>query len=239
LLPNGKLNGGEIFFRGRNLLSLSEDQLRGVRGRQISLIPQDPALSLNPVIAVGTQISEALRAHLPLTARERRGRVIELLVEVDFEQPEEIYRACPHQLSGGQRQRVVIAQAIACTPRLIIADEPTSKLDNPLRAEIVALLSKIRLQHGTAVLFITHEPALIPGFADRIAVMYAGKVVEIGACDQLLRNPLHPYTEALLRLARPGAPAISRKHLPTIEGEVPDLTVYAAGCIFEPRCAPM
>ena len=240
LFPTNAHCAGEISFRGCDLLKLREAELCAVRGREISLISQDPALSLNPVMAVGTQIAEVLRAHLELSGKERRERVEELLQEVGFDRPAEIYRAYPHQLSGGQRQRAVIAQAIACRPALIIADEATSKLDAALRAEIIQLLSRIRLEHGTAIVAITHDPAMLPDFADRIAVMYAGKIVETGNCGEILRRPLHPYTEALVRLANPaasdGAPG-GKKRFAVIEGELPDLGVAAAGCRFEPRCA--
>lgn len=193
---------GTILFRGRDLLTMPESRLREIRGREISVVSQDPALALNPVINVGSQISEVLRAHLSLRAKRRRARVLELLGEVGFDRPEEIYGAYPHQLSGGQRQRVAIAQAISCHPALLIADEPTSKLDAPLQTEIIALLAKIRREHGIAIVMISHDPAVFAGFADRVAVMYAGRVVEIGTTAQIFRQPLHPYAQALVQIAR-------------------------------------
>jgi oligopeptide/dipeptide ABC transporter ATP-binding protein len=239
LAPDAKCDGGTILVGGRDLLNLSERELRAIRGREISLIPQDPALSLNPVMTAGSQIDEVLRTHLPLNAPQRRERVMELLREVGFDHPEEIYSAYPHQLSGGQRQRIAIAQAVSCRPALLIADEPTSKLDATLQAEIVALLSQIRRQHGTAILVISHDPMLFAGFADRIAVMYAGRIVEVANCAEIFRRPLHPYTQALVRIAASSVVTGSRVRvrLPAIEGESPDPTCIPVGCRFEPRCS--
>jgi len=239
LAPHARCEGGTILVRGRDLLNLSERELRTIRGREVSLIPQDTALSLNPVMTAGSQVGEVLRVHLPLNAQQRRERVKELLREVGFDHPEEIYSAYPHQLSGGQRQRIAIAQAVACRPALLIADEPTSKLDATLQAEIIALLSQIRRQHGTAILVISHDPALFAGFADRIAVMYAGRIVEIGTSAEIFGRPLHPYTQALVRIATSSVVtgARVRGRLPVIEGESPDPTCIPVGCRFEPRCS--
>ena len=236
LPPYARQERGSIFLRGRDLLRASEPELRALRGRDVSLIPQDPALSLNPLMNVGLQIAEVLRAHLSLRATERRARVIELLREVGFDRPEDIYGAYPHQLSGGQRQRIAISQAIACRPSLLIADEPTSKLDAPLQTEIIGLLRQIRHSHGMAILMISHEPASLAGFADRIAVMYAGRIVEVGNTHDILRRPLHPYTQALIRLATSATDATAPKHFPAIEGESPDPTAFRVGCRFEARC---
>ena len=239
LAPHAKCEGGTILVRGRDLLNLPERELRAIRGREISLIPQDPALSLNPVMTAGSQIGEVLRAHLPLNAQQRREQVMQLFREVGFDHPEEIYSAYPHQLSGGQRQRIAIAQAVACRPALLIADEPTSKLDATLQAEIIALLSEIRRQHGTAILVISHDPALFAGFADRIAVMYAGRIVEVGKTAEIFGRPLHPYTQALVRIAASSVVTGSsmRVRIPAIEGESPDPTCIPLGCRFEPRCS--
>ena len=222
LPSNAKIESGEIVFKGRSLLNLGERELTSIRGREISLVPQDPALSLNPVMAVGTQISEVLRAHLPLNARQRREQVHQLLQEMGFERPEEIYRAYPHQLSGGQRQRIVIAQAISCGPALLIADEATSKLDASLQLEIVERLSAIRKRHGTAMIIITHDPMLLAGLADRIAVMYGGQIVELGTCAEMMERPLHPYTQALMRVAKSSsiADVSKEKRFPTIDREL-------------------
>jgi len=239
LAPRAKCEGGPILVRGRDLLSLSEKELRAIRGREISLIPQDPSLSLNPVMTAGSQVDEVLRAHLPLNAPQRRERVMELLREVGFDHPGEIYSAYSHQLSGGQRQRIAIAQAVACRPTLLIADEPTSKLDSTLQAEILALLSQIRRQHGTAILVISHDSTLFAGFADRIAVMYAGRIVEVGSSAEIFGRPLHPYTQALVRIATASMVTGSRARvrLPAIEGESPDPACIPVGCRFEPRCS--
>lgn len=237
LLPtHARYECGNIFFRGRDVLSLTESELRALRGRDVSFIPQDPALSLNPVMNVGTQISEVLRTHLALDANERQERVTDLLREVGFDRPEQIYGAYPHELSGGQRQRITIAQAVACRPPLVVADEPTSKLDAPLQAEIVALLAEICRNRGTAILLISHDPGLFVELADRIAVMYAGRIVEVGDTLQVLRRPLHPYTQALVQIAML-AVTPGRQRFPAILGESPDPGAFPTGCRFEPRCA--
>lgn len=238
LLPtDARYDSGTIRFRDRDLLSLSESALRRIRGAEIALIPQDPALALNPVIRVGDQIAEVLRAHVRTTRRDRRTRVEELLAEVGFDQPRQIYTAYPHQLSGGQRQRVVIAQAVACRPQLVIADEATSKLDASLQAEIIALMREISQRHRMAFIVISHDPTVLAGFVDRIAVMYAGRIVEEGRTEDIFRRPLHPYTQALVRLsARYLTNAGSRTRFAAIDGEPPNLTSPGIGCPFAPRC---
>jgi oligopeptide/dipeptide ABC transporter ATP-binding protein len=247
LPPHARCEAGQILVSGRDLRHLSEVQLRAIRGREISLIPQDPALSLNPVMTAGAQVGEVLRAHFRLSAQQRRERVLELLREVGFEDPEEINSAYPHQLSGGQRQRIAIAQAVACRPALLVADEPTSKLDATLQTEIVALLLQIRRQHGTAILVISHDPTLLAGFADRIAIMYAGRIVEVGSSAEIFGLPLHPYTQALVRIAATSVitgsmirglmARVARARFPAIEGESPDPTCLPMGCRFELRCS--
>lgn len=238
LLPSeARYDAGSVEFRGRELLGGSEDELRRVRGAGLALIPQDPALALNPVLSVGDQIAEVLRAHLPTTRRERRSRVEELLAEVGFDQPRQIYRAYPHQLSGGQRQRIVIAQAMACRPALVIADEPTSKLDASLQSEILGLMRDIARRHQTAFVLISHDPTLLAGFVDRVAVMYAGRVVEEGSAEDIFRRPLHPYTHALVQLCkRYLSNADTRGRFPSIAGEPADLARRDVGCPFAPRC---
>jgi peptide/nickel transport system ATP-binding protein len=218
-------------------LALPESELRGIRGSEVALIPQDPALALNPVIQVGQQIAEVLRAHVPMGATARKKRVEELLFEVGFDQPQQIYRAYSHQLSGGQRQRVVIAQALACRPELVIADEPTSKLDASLQSEILTLMRNIRQRHHMAFVVISHEPTVLAGFADRIAVMYAGRVVEEGRTKDIFCRPLHPYTQALVRLCARYQPSSGpRTRFPVIAGESPALTCLVLGCRFAERC---
>ncbi len=240
LLPaHAKWDSGQILFRGDDLLRRSERELRAIRGRDISLVPQDPAVSLNPVITVGTQIAEVLRAHIAGKKTERREVVRTILRTVGFDQPDETYDAYPHQLSGGQRQRVVIAQAVACRPALVIVDEPTSNLDPMSRSEIVRLFSGLRRDHGCAILAISHDLSLFAGFADRIAVMYAGRIVEIGPCAEMLERPLHPYTQALVRIRKSaeGQRFESSERFETIAGEAPEPTFATLGCAFEPRCA--
>jgi peptide/nickel transport system ATP-binding protein len=226
-------------LQGSNLLTMTEMDLREVRGKAISLVSQDPALSLNPVIRVGDQIAEILRAHVATSRSARRRQVEELLQSVGFDSPRQVYSAYPHQLSGGQRQRIAIAEAIACHPVLVIADEPTSKLDASLQAEMIALLGEIRKQRGTAFLVISHDPTIFPGFADRIAVMYGGQIVEEGKTEDIFRKPLHPYTQALVGLSERYIVNVrgSRARLPVIDGEAPDLSRISIGCRFEPRCS--
>jgi peptide/nickel transport system ATP-binding protein len=238
LSANAHREQGTILFRGRDLWAMPESELRRIRGREISLLLQDPSLSLNPVLTVGCQIAEPIRSHLPLSWEQRRMRVLELLANVGFGCPEEIYAAYPHQLSGGQRQRVAIAQAISCHPSLLIADEPTSKLDAPLQTEIISMLARIHREHGLAILLISHDPAMFAGFADRTAIMYAGKIIELGPTTEVFREPLHPYTQALLQVARQAfaSPGSARSRFAAIEGESPDPSNLPAGCRFYPRC---
>jgi peptide/nickel transport system ATP-binding protein len=238
LLPGeARYDNGTIRFRGRDLLALPESALRRIRGAEIALIPQDPALALNPVIRIGDQIAEVLRAHVRMMLRDRRTRVEELLAEVGFDTPRQIYHAYPHQLSGGQRQRVLIAQAVACRPQLVIADEATSKLDASLQAEIIALMREIGQRHRMAFVVISHDPTVLAAFVDRIAVMYAGRIVEEGRTEDIFRRPLHPYTQALVRLSARYLPnAGTRVRFPAIDGEPGNLTSSGIGCPFAPRC---
>lgn len=201
LLPeHAHYESGVIWSRGQDLRTFGESALRQIRGRDIALIGQDPAMYLNPVMKAGDQISEVLRAHKKLNASERRALVEESLEEVAL--PPNVYSAYPHQLSGGQRQRVAIAQAMVCHPALVIADEATSKLDATLQTEIISLMAEIRRRHGTAFLVITHDPAVLAGFADRIAVMRAGQVIEDDLATNIFRRPVHTYTQSLLRIAK-------------------------------------
>ena len=239
LLPGqAECSAGALRFEGADILKMRDSELRTVRGARISMVPQDPATSLNPVLTIGTQISEVLRAHMRLNKSQRETRVFELLREVGFDDAERVAFAYPHELSGGQRQRVVIAQAVACRPALLIADEPTSKLDSQLQAEILALLTDIVRKRGTALILITHDPGILIGVADRIAVMYAGSIVEDGTAEEVVRNPLHPYTQALLTLFKSehGRRAGKTEHFPVIVGGAPDLSRALPGCRFEPRC---
>lgn len=240
LLPRtAEYTNGSFWLGDRDLLSMKEGELRKLRGAAISLISQDPAISLNPVIKVGKQISEVLRAHSRIRNSERKRLVDELLRGVGFDDAKRIYAAYPHELSGGERQRVVIAQAMACRPALVIADEPTSKLDRPLQAQILALMADLIRSNRTALVFITHDPSLLVGFADRVAVMYAGRIVEEGRAKDILERPLHPYTRALVHLSKSqlAEPGNARVLFPAIPGDAPDLARVECGCRFEPRCA--
>lgn len=200
LLPASAKCHGSIRFEDHDLLRMNEDDIRALRGARISLIPQDPAICLNPVIRVGDQIAEVLRAHSRMSRIERKRRVRQLLEEVCLD-PERICPVYPHELSGGQRQRVVIAQAIACRPALIIADEATSKLDAAMQSEILELLLNIQQRHATAMILITHDPAIVAGFCDRVVVMHAGRIVEQGNTERVFQNPVYRYTQELLSLA--------------------------------------
>ena len=235
VLPtSAKSSGGSIQFRGHELMSLSEREMRSIRGAQISLIGQEPFMALNPVRRVGSQVADVVAAHHDWSSDRCREVALEVLGEVGLRDPELIYRAYPHQLSGGQRQRIVIAQALGCRPALLVADEPTSSLDTTLQREILELLKKLRSSHGLTILLISHNPAVLAELADRIVVLYAGQVVEGGRAEDILNSPLHPYTLALLRCLprrREG-----RAQFETIPGEPPNMVIVPQGCSFAPRC---
>jgi ABC-type dipeptide/oligopeptide/nickel transport system ATPase component len=197
IAPGARISGGSVCFRSEEILKAGEHRLQCIRGAEASIIFQDPALSLNPVMRVGDQVAEVVRAHTRTRRRDCRSAAEAALAEVHLA-GSRFYSAYPHQLSAGQQQRVAIAQALVCAPSLLIADEPTSALDNPIQAEIIDLIKDLRRRLGLAVLFITHNPGLLLGFADRVVVMHAGRVVEEGACDQVLINPKHPYARGLL-----------------------------------------
>ena len=236
---NAVVEEGAIFFQGRNLLESHAVELSRIRGKNISLIFQEPGVALHPTMRAGIQIEEVLRAHAELRARDRRRIARELLVSVFQSDADRVYFSYPHQLSGGQRQRVATAQAIVCKPSLLIADEPTASLDPVTRREILDLLKRLQKELNLAILFITHSPDLLAGFADRIVVMYAGRIVEIGPAAQMLSSPLHPYTKALLR-CRPrleeAAETEQSMKIPVIPGDPPDLSARVPRCAFEPRC---
>lgn len=238
LPPNGTITKGEILVDAADVLKMDSRELRQLRGRRISLISQEPSLALHPTMRVVDQVSEVLRAH---GAREEMGeRALRILGKVFPGDARAMASCYPHQLSGGQRQRVLIAQAIACGPALLIADEPTASLDPSTQREILALFRQLRQDLGVAILFITHNPALLADFADRALVLYGGRVVECGPSEALLSTPQHPYTQALLRCVPPfdGAKYLERKTLlPVISGSAPNLATFSQGCIFEPRCS--
>jgi oligopeptide/dipeptide ABC transporter ATP-binding protein len=238
LAPQATLSGKITFGTNgnrRDLLALDQEQMRGLRGSKISMIFQEPMTALNPVMRVGEQIAEAARAHQPLSKRESWDRAVQALNEVAIPDPVRRARDYPHQLSGGMRQRVMIAMAIVNRPELLIADEPTTALDVTIQAQILDLLAGLREKFNLSMLFISHDLAVISQVAGRIAVMYAGSLIEIGSRDDIFRAPAHPYTRGLLA----AAPTLrtNRDHpLLTIEGTVPPLDAMPAGCPFEPRC---
>ncbi|MFI5094390.1 MAG: ABC transporter ATP-binding protein [Candidatus Acidiferrum sp.] len=240
LLPsNGKIQQGKVLFEGTNLFEASPQDLRKIRGGRIGLILQEPSSSLHPTLRIGRQVRDVLQAHGSLNRRASRERTEELLAAVFPSDIDRISRSYPHELSGGQRQRVLIAQAIACRPSGIIADEPTASLDPTTQQEILQLFSSLARKLGAAMILITHNPALLAGFADRILVLYAGRVAELGPAANILSSPQHPYTEALLQcLPSPFSeePRNRRASLRVIPGDPPDLSVQTKGCVFEPRC---
>ena len=230
----GRVAGGEVLLEGSRIDNLPPDGLRRIRGRKIGAIFQDPLTSLNPLFTIGSQIVETIQAHLPMNAGEARARGIELLGEVGIPAPERRIDHFPHQFSGGMRQRVVIALALCANPRLIIADEPTTALDVSIQAQIIQLLKRLCREHGTAVMLITHDMGVIAETADRVAVMYAGRIVELGPVQQVIHDPQHPYTAGLMG----SIPAVGQEveRLPQIEGSMPRLNAIPAGCAFNPRC---
>jgi oligopeptide/dipeptide ABC transporter ATP-binding protein len=235
LLPPSATCGGAIGFDGTALLAADEARMRTLRGGAIAMIFQDATASLHPMLRVGAQIAEALRAHERISRREARRRAIALLAAVGIPSPEIRVDAYPHELSGGMCQRVAIAAAIACGPRVIIADEPTTALDVTVQAQILELIAEIRRRSGTAVLLITHDLGVVAGMTDRVAVMYAGRIVETAPTDALFARPSHPYTQGLLRSVPPLGEGIGRD-LPAIPGSV-DAGLDLPGCRFAPRCA--
>lgn len=234
-MPPGKIVGGEVIFRDSDLLKLSEDAMEQIRGREIAMIFQDPMTSLNPVLTVGRQITETLRTHTPMTPEQCRDRAAQLLELVGIPDPVKRLDDYPHQFSGGMRQRVMIAMALACTPSLLIADEPTTALDVTIQAQIVELVKDLKKSVGMAMIWITHDLGVVAGMADRVLVMYAGYVVEEAPVDELYENTLHPYTLALLQ-ALPRADRRRDQNLKSIKGSPPNLLVEPRGCPFAPRC---
>src|SRR5437870_2019777 len=239
IAPPGRIAGGEIFFEGKNLLKLSEAEMRQIRGDDIAMIFQDPMTSLNPVFTVGEQIAEALRLHRKLSRKAARAAAIQAMSEVAIPDPARRVDDYPHQLSGGMRQRVMIAMALACDPKLLIADEPTTALDVTIQAQMLELLNELRRTRDLAILLITHDLGVVAEVADRVAVMYTGKIVEESPVDELFARPKHPYTEGLLRSVPKltAADVAKSERLQTIEGMVPKPTKLPPGCHFEPRCA--
>src|SRR5579862_2859780 len=234
LEPPGRIAAGEVLLDGARIDTLSPDAMRKVRGRRIGAIFQDPLASLDPLYSIGRQLTETIRTHLPMSESSARERAVALLHEVGIPAAERRIDHFPHQFSGGMRQRVVIALALAANPKLIIADEPTTALDVSIQAQIIALLRGLCRDHGTAVMLITHDMGVIAETADRVAVMYAGRIVEIGPVADVIRAPKHPYTIGLMG----SIPSIAcdRDRLVQIDGSMPRLTAIPAGCPFHPRC---
>jgi len=231
--PPGRIAAGRVLFQGRDLLTLPEREMRKVRGAGIALVFQEPMTALNPVFTVGDQIAEAMLVHGLANRAEAKRRAVELLDAVRVAQPERRVRDYPHQLSGGLRQRVLIAMALACRPSLVIADEPTTALDVTIQAQILDLLREMRAAFDLSMLLISHDLGILAGSADRIAVMYAGRIVEQGPVRAVFRSPAHPYAKALLASIPRGA---TGRRLKAIEGTVPPLTELPRGCAFAPRC---
>lgn len=233
--PPGKIEGGSIVFDGREITSLSEGEMQHVRGKEIGMIFQDPMTALNPTMTIGRQITEALIKHQHMSPSDARERAIETLEMVEIPNPAERLKHYPHQFSGGMRQRVMIAMALSCNPKLLIADEPTTGLDVTIQAQILDLMKNIQTRLGTAIILITHDLGVVAKLACRVMVMYAGKVVESGASDDIYYDPQHPYTRALLQSV-PKMHGERKGDLMAIPGTPPDLFSPPKGCAFAPRC---
>jgi peptide/nickel transport system ATP-binding protein len=229
----GRIEKGEIIFKGKDILKMSKEEIRkDIRGKEITMIMQYPIAALNPVINNGEQISEALIANIDITKNEAEKRTIELLKEVNIPEPEKIARQYPHQLSGGMAQRVMIAMMLSTKPSLLIADEPTTALDVSIQAQVLNLLKDLVVKYNTTILLITHDLSVVAETCDRVGVMYAGDMVEIGELKQIIDNPKHPYTKGLIN----AIPSEKRTKLQEIKGSVPDLVNPPSGCRFHPRC---
>jgi len=234
--PPGKIVGGEARFEGVDLLALSEDQLRTFRGNKIGVVFQDPMSALNPVFTVGDQIAEGVICHGKVDRAQVKEYVLELLSQVGIASPQRVYESYPHQLSGGMRQRVLIAMAVSCQPKMLIADEPTTALDVTVQAHILRLLKDLQEKNGLSILFITHDFRVVAEIADDVAVMYAGQIIEYAQVNELFDNPLHPYTQALMT-SIPGISSAEMKKLKAIPGNVPNFLDLPSGCYFHTRCS--
>ncbi len=232
--PPGRVAGGEIWLGKQRIDTLSQREMRRIRGKEIGAVFQDPLMSLNPLLQIGDQIVETIRTHLPVSQKDAIQRALGLMRAVGIPAPEARFNAYPHQFSGGMRQRIVIALALCAEPRLIVADEPTTALDVSIQAQVLQLLKKLCREHGTAMLLVTHDMGVIAETADRVAVMYAGRIVEVGAVEDVISAPVHPYTRGLMgaipSLARTTGP------LAQIDGAMPRLNARPSGCAFHPRC---
>lgn len=232
--PPGEIVGGEIILDGQDLLKLSNKEMQNARGKEVSMIFQEPMTSLNPCYTIGNQLIEVLRAHSKISKTEARKQALEMLESVSISRPDEIMKSYPYELSGGMRQRVMIAMAMLCNPKVLIADEPTTALDVTIQIQILILMKKMQEARGTAIVFITHDLGVIAEIADQVAVMYAGKVVEEASCEEIFNNPKHPYTVGLHN----STPKIEKttERLHTIYGMVPNLANKIEGCAFKSRC---
>jgi oligopeptide/dipeptide ABC transporter ATP-binding protein len=235
-MPPGRIAGGEVLFEGVDLLQLPESKMKKIRGNRISMIFQEPMTSLNPVFTVGDQVAEVIRLHQGLSRRETRNKVIEMFYLVGIPAAELRITDYPHQMSGGMRQRVVIAMALACNPKLMIADEPTTALDVTIQAQILDLMNKLKEEAGASILFITHDLGVIAEMAQNVSVMYAGKVMEEADVDTLFSEPKHPYTVGLMSSIPALGQEKKRRRLSTIPGVVPSLFKLSEGCLFNERC---
>ena len=231
----GKITGGQILFEGNDLTKFSQNDLRSIRGRKISMIFQDPMTSLNPIMTCGKQITECIHAHNKVSKKAADEKALEMIRSVGIHNPEKIFRQVPFQLSGGMRQRIMIAMALVCKPKLLICDEPTTALDVTVQAQILKLIKHLQKETGTAVIFISHDMGVISEMSDKIAVMYAGHLIEYGTANEILNNPQHPYTKGL-QAAIPKIEEETEK-LECIPGNVPMLDKIPSGCVFAPRCA--
>ena len=232
--PPGRIAGGEVLLRGQRIDNLAPDEMRKIRGKRIGMVFQDPLTSLNPLYRIGDQLVETITTHTSLSNAQAREKALSLLTEVGIQAPEARIDSYPHQFSGGMRQRVVLALALAAEPELVIADEPTTALDVSVQAQIIALLKRLCRQHGAAVMLITHDMGVIAETADRVAVMYAGRIAEIGPVQDVVQNPLHPYARGLMGAIPTLAQDADR--LVQIPGAMPRLSAIPPGCPFNPRC---
>ncbi|MEQ8398078.1 ABC transporter ATP-binding protein [Thalassobaculum sp.] len=236
-MPPGKIVEGQILWRGRDLVPLGPEEMRKVRSKEIGIVFQEPMTSLNPVYTVGAQIAEVIRLHDGLNRRDAMDKAVEMLRLVNIPEPERRVRDYPHQFSGGMRQRVMIAMALSCDPQLLIADEPTTALDVTIQAQILDLLAEMRSRLGMAMMLITHDMGVVAETAQRVVVMYAGRVVEEATADRLFAEPKHPYTQGLIRsIPRIDTAAVQKSRLEAIGGVVPSLITPPPGCRFAPRC---
>lgn len=233
--PPGKIEGGQVLYNGRDLLKVSNEEMRRIRGGEISMIFQDPLTCLNPVLTIGFQLKEGLKLHLAMNDQQATTRAIELLDLVGMADPEKRLLEYPHQFSGGQRQRIMIAMALSCNPSILIADEPTTALDVTIQAQIIDLVKNLQKQMGMAIIWITHDMGVVAGLVQKVAVMYAGFIVEMAEVNSLYKNPDHPYTSALLK-SIPRVDSQHKERLATIEGLPPDLRQEFRACPFAPRC---